>query len=196
MSTASKVIDQLTQPGAAADIKVAGTFVTLAPHVADKDAQAAIDRAQKMAVDVNITWVTPPAAAPATWKPQSWMISASQIRSWIVFGVGPDGTYAPSVDAIKEEAYLSEVTAKGSVAPVDLGRLGQAGGPDPGQGRLRRRCRRYDLCCLGSLGRTPKRQRRRIDRGGRHRAGPPADHQHRQHRQYGCSRELDDDVLP
>jgi vancomycin resistance protein YoaR len=117
----SAIIDTLTQPDAATDLQLSGPFVSLPPAVSDKGAQDAIASAQKMIVDVNLTWSTPPAAAPSSWKPQTWTIPASQIRGWISFGTQPDGTYEPAVDQSQLQAYLSSITAKASVAvpPVE-----------------------------------------------------------------------------
>jgi len=120
-SIESAIIDRLTQPNAAPDLQLGGAFVALAPIVSDNGAEDAIALAQKMIVDVNLTWSTPPAAAPSSWKGQSWTIPASQIRGWIVFGTRPDGTYAPAVDPAELEAYLSGITANADVAvpPVE-----------------------------------------------------------------------------
>ncbi|MGA2514243.1 MAG: VanW family protein [Candidatus Limnocylindrales bacterium] len=74
------------------------------------DAEATGDR---------LTWSTPPAAAPSTWKAQSWTIPASEIRGWIVFGTRQDGTYGPAVDPAQVEAYLSSISAKVSIPPVE-----------------------------------------------------------------------------
>ena len=110
-----------TSGDAATDLQLSGPFVSLPPAVSDKGAQDAIASAQKMIVDVNLTWSTPPAAAPSSWKPQTWTIPASQIRGWISFGTQPDGTYEPAVDQSQLQAYLSSITAKASVAvpPVE-----------------------------------------------------------------------------
>jgi len=120
-SIESAIIDKLTQPNATPDLQLSGPFVSLAPTVSDKGAEDAIARAQKMIVDVSLTWSTPPAAAPSSWKGQSWTIPASQIRGWIVFGTRPDGTYGPAVDQAELEAYLSAITANAGVAvpPVE-----------------------------------------------------------------------------
>jgi len=61
----AEILDQLTQPGAAADLRVDGAFVAAAPQVSDEDAQNAIFEAEKMIEDVNVTWSTPPPSAPA-----------------------------------------------------------------------------------------------------------------------------------
>ena len=121
LSMGSTIIDRLTQTSAPADLQAGGTFTTLSPQVTDQDAQDAIALAQKMIVNVNLTWSIPPAAAPSSWKGQSWTIPASQIRGWIVFGTRPDGTYGPAVDQAELEAYLSAITANAGVAvpPVE-----------------------------------------------------------------------------
>src|SRR5665811_2094841 len=53
---ANAIIDHLTTPDASANFQAGGAFVELRPRVSDKDAQAAIDAAQKMIVDVNVTF--------------------------------------------------------------------------------------------------------------------------------------------
>jgi vancomycin resistance protein YoaR len=117
----STIIDQLTQAGAAADLKMSGEFVTLKPRISDADALDAIARAWKMVAKVDVTWTTPPAAAPASWKPQDWTISADQILGWIVFGIQPDGSYAPTLDRAQMEAYLAGISGRVGVPPVEPG---------------------------------------------------------------------------
>jgi vancomycin resistance protein YoaR len=113
------IIGQLTDAGAPADLEAGGAFVSLSPKVTDNDAQGAIARAQKMVVDVTVTWSTKPDAASATWKPSSWKISAAQVRSWIVFGMRTDGTYSPAVDPAQVSAYLAGITAKAAIPAVE-----------------------------------------------------------------------------
>ena len=113
------IIDQLTQADAPADLKAGGTFVALQPSVSDADAQKAIDQARAMAsVDVTLTWSTRPAAAPSSWKAQTWKIASSEIGGWILFGIRSDGTYGPTLDPAQVEAYLVSVTANSSIPPV------------------------------------------------------------------------------
>jgi vancomycin resistance protein YoaR len=107
----AEIIDELSQTTAPADLTADGSFVTMAPEVNDVDAGKAIADAQKMIVDVTLTWSVPPANAPATWKPTSWTIPASEIQDWIVFGVKQDGTYGPAVDPTKIASYLANLTA-------------------------------------------------------------------------------------
>lgn len=128
MAMASVIIEQLTQAGAAPDLQTSGRFVTLEPRVSDKDAMDAITRAWKMVASVDVTWAIPPAGAPSSWKPQDWKISTGQIRGWIVFGIQPDGTYAPTIDRAQVEAYLAGVSGKASVAPVEPGIVWDASG--------------------------------------------------------------------
>jgi vancomycin resistance protein YoaR len=118
-SLGSAVISQLTRADAPADVQAGGTFGYLSPRVTDQDAQAAIDRAAKMDVDVHLTWSSKPEAAPATWTPQNWTISASQLSGWITFGLKADGTYKPTIDAGQLEAYLSRLTANDSIPPTE-----------------------------------------------------------------------------
>jgi vancomycin resistance protein YoaR len=115
----SAIIDQLTQTGAPADLQAGGGFTSLSPQVTDTDAQNAIARAQKMIVDVKLTWNTQPASMTGTWTPKNWTITAAQIRGWIVFGLRNDGTYAPAVDPAQVEAYLSTISGKASIAPTE-----------------------------------------------------------------------------
>ena len=92
----SSIIDQLVQADAPANITVGGKFVTIQPSVSDQTAQAAIDAAGKMVVDVNLT------AGDKTWK-----IAADTVRSWIIFGFRQDSTYGPVVDPQPVATYIS-----------------------------------------------------------------------------------------
>jgi vancomycin resistance protein YoaR len=118
-SIGSAVLDQLAETGAPADLQAGGAFLTVKPQITDKDAQKAIDEANKMSVDVGLTWKVPPPNAPASWKPSKWTISAKQIREWIVFGVRPDGSYAPDVDPVRLQAYVANLTTGAGVAAVE-----------------------------------------------------------------------------
>jgi vancomycin resistance protein YoaR len=119
MAMGTTIIDQLTQPDSPSDLKSSGSFVALKPQISDTDAQNAISMAEKMAVDVHVTWSVTPASAPANWKASTWTISASQIHDWIVFGTRQDGTYGPAVDPAKVQAYLSSVTGKTNIPPQE-----------------------------------------------------------------------------
>jgi vancomycin resistance protein YoaR len=115
------VIDKLSEADAPADLQAGGSFVRLNPQVSDASAQAAISQAQKMFVDVTLTWTTMPsyASVPSTWKPKTWTLTAAQIKNWIIFGKRSDGTYAPAVDPAQVEAYLAGLSAQASLAPVE-----------------------------------------------------------------------------
>jgi vancomycin resistance protein YoaR len=115
MAVGTAIINQLTQPSSPPDLQSSASFVSLKPQITDSDAQNAISMAQKMTVDVHVTWSVPPASAPANWKSSKWTISAAQIGGWIVFGTRQDGTYAPAVDPAKVQAYLATVTAKTTI---------------------------------------------------------------------------------
>ena len=126
------IINLLTNPTAPADLQAGGSFVPLAPKISDTAAQDAIARAEKMIVDINLTWTTPPADAPTTWKAQTWKITAAQIRSWIVFGSRSDGTYAPAVDPAQVAAYLSGISAKAAIPAVEPGVIWDSTGKPTG----------------------------------------------------------------
>jgi len=119
----AEILDQLTQPGAAADLRVDGAFVAAARRSAtrtpERDLRSREDDRGRQRDVVNAA-----PSAPATWTPQTWTIDASQIRDWIVFGTRQDGTYGPAVDPAKVQAYLSNVTASDRVAPVEPGSCG------------------------------------------------------------------------
>ncbi len=127
----SAIIDELTKADAPADLKAGGTYVSLKPQVTDADAQAAIARAQRMIVDVTLTWNVPPAAAPSSWKPKTWTITADQIRGWVVFGLRNDGTYAPAVDPAQVAGYLAATTSKAAIPPVEPSVVWDATGTKP-----------------------------------------------------------------
>ena len=128
---ATTLIDQLTTMNPPGQLQTGGTFTDINPAVSDKDAQDAIARAGKIAVDVNLTWATAPASAPPTWVAKSWTIPAATIRSWIVFDVRPDGKYGPTIDLIQAQAYISTLSAKANVQPVEPSVVWDASGTKP-----------------------------------------------------------------
>jgi vancomycin resistance protein YoaR len=116
---ATTLIDQLTVINPPSQLQTGGTFTDLKPAVSDKDAQDAISRAQKIVVDVKVTWTTAPAAAPPTWTAKNWTITAATIRGWIAFGMRPDGKYGPTIDLIQAQAYLSSISAKANIQATE-----------------------------------------------------------------------------
>ncbi len=116
---ATTLIDQLTSTNPLSQLQTGGTFTDLNPAVSDKDAQDAITRAQKIVVDVKLTWTAVPASALPTWTAKTWTISASTIRNWIVFGIRPDGKYGPTIDLIQAQAYVSALSAKANIQPTE-----------------------------------------------------------------------------
>ncbi|HEX7491806.1 MAG TPA: VanW family protein [Candidatus Limnocylindrales bacterium] len=115
------VVEKLSQADAPADLQAGGSFVTLQPTVSDQDAQAAIDSARKMLVDITLSWSVLPSYAPnpSSWKAKSWTVPAAQIKTWIIFGQRQDGTYAPAADPAQVEAYLAGLSSKSSIAPIE-----------------------------------------------------------------------------
>jgi vancomycin resistance protein YoaR len=128
---ATTVIDALTTINPPSQLETGGTFTDLSPKVSDKDAQDAISRAEKIAVDVKLTWDTAPASAPTTWKAQEWTITASTISSWITFGIRPDGKYGPTIDPVQAQKYISDLSAKANIQPTEPGVVWDASGTKP-----------------------------------------------------------------
>jgi vancomycin resistance protein YoaR len=116
---ATTLIDQLTVTNPPSQLETGGTFTDQVPTVSDKDAQDAITQAEKIAVDVKLTWATAPASAPPTWTAKNWTIPAATIGSWIVFDIRPDGKYGPTIDLIKAQAYISGLSAKANIQPQE-----------------------------------------------------------------------------
>lgn len=128
---ATSLIDLLTVINPPGQIQTGGTFTDLKPAVSDKDAQDAITRAQKIVVDVKLTWTMAPASAPPTWTAKNWTIAASTIRGWIAFGMRPDGKYGPTIDLIQAQAYISALSAKANVQPTEPSVVWDASGTKP-----------------------------------------------------------------
>ncbi len=105
---ATGLIDQLASPDAPSQVQVGGKFITVQPNVTDADAQAAIDSANKMSVDVTLTYDT-----------KTWTIDAATIRSWIIFGDRSDGTYGPVINPALVKTYVSTLSSDVNVAPVE-----------------------------------------------------------------------------
>ena len=124
------IIDHLTQPDAPAKFDAGGAFVELKPSVSDNDAQAAIETAKKMVVEIHLTAnqpatgpasPTPPSSAssPApTPKPlQTYVIGSDTVFSWIVFGTQSDGSYGPTADIGRIQSTLAALSPQTLVAP-------------------------------------------------------------------------------
>jgi vancomycin resistance protein YoaR len=105
---ASELIDQLAKADAPSELQAGGTFVTVDPNVSDAQAQAAIDSAGKMSVEVTL------ASGDKTWK-----IAAATVRTWIVFGVRSDGTYGPVADPTQVKGYVAALASKVNVDPKE-----------------------------------------------------------------------------
>ena len=122
----SAIVDGLTQPDAPAAFQAGGALVALDPQVSDADAQAAVAEAERMAVDVTLTWggdTQAQSPSPSTSKTAipavTYSIAADTVRSWIVFGTRPDGSYGAFVDPAPIQAYLSALAPKVATKPVE-----------------------------------------------------------------------------
>ncbi len=102
---ARNLIDQLAAVDAPSTVSADGEFVALSPNVTQQDAQAAIDSAKKMSVDLKLTS-----------GDKSWTVAADTVRSWIVFGYRSDGTYGPVVNPASVETYVNGLAKEVNVA--------------------------------------------------------------------------------
>jgi hypothetical protein len=126
LALSGAIIDRLTQPDAPAAVQLSAAFVPLEPQVSDQDARDAIVAGQRMLVDVDLTWGDVSQTARPFWTPDPTKsksptridtIDAQTIRSWIVFGTRPDGSYGPSADPGLVRAYLSELSRRVAFIP-------------------------------------------------------------------------------
>jgi vancomycin resistance protein YoaR len=122
----SAIVDGLTRPDAPAAFQAGGALVALDPQVSDADAQAAVVEAERMAVDVTLTWggdTQAQSPSPSTSKTAipaaTYSIAADTVRSSIVFGTRPDGSYGAFVDPAPIQAYLSELAPQVATTPVE-----------------------------------------------------------------------------
>ncbi|MGD0018530.1 MAG: VanW family protein [Candidatus Limnocylindrales bacterium] len=129
-AVSSAIVDGLAQPDAPATFQVGGAFVTLNPRVSGNDARDAIAAAERMAVDLDLTWGGDPqpvsprpsqgqATSLAPIPSRTYTIDADTIRDWIVFGTRTDGSYGPSVDPARVQSYVSELAPKLTIEPVE-----------------------------------------------------------------------------
>ncbi len=126
----SAILDRLTQPITPADFQAGGALVTLDPYISDGDAQNAIAEAQKMSVDINLAWGGASAAKSASPSPspspgrsliptKTFSVDALTVRSWIVFRTNADGSYGPTADPGLVQGYLSHLSPKVAISPVE-----------------------------------------------------------------------------
>jgi vancomycin resistance protein YoaR len=140
------IVDHLAVPDQASQFTAGGAFIDVKPTVTDADAQAAIDDAQKMLIDIHLTYIRPPdptptpadtaaggssAAATATPKPtvaaspaapsepKNYTISADTVLSWISFGFNSEGQYDASVDLAKIQQTIGSMGIDVSYAPIE-----------------------------------------------------------------------------
>jgi vancomycin resistance protein YoaR len=120
------IIDHLTQPDAPAKFDAGGALLELRPSISDKEAQAAIDTAKKMVVEIHLTANQPASASASAATPaasssikplQTYTISTDKVFGWIVFGKQSDGTYGPAVDLGRIQSTLAGLTPQVLVAP-------------------------------------------------------------------------------
>jgi vancomycin resistance protein YoaR len=157
------IIESLTKPDAQASLQAGGAFLTLDPKVSDKDAQNAIDQAERMIRDVTLIWggntaAPSPSSSPSLGDPsadpsgnpgpsagagsspgtstdptaspsptpnlpaipaKTFTVGADTVRTWILFGQKPDGSYGPEVDTGAVLSYVTSLAPKLAIAPVE-----------------------------------------------------------------------------
>jgi vancomycin resistance protein YoaR len=116
------ILDHLSQSDAPAVFRAGGAFLELKPRVTDADAQAAIGAAERMAVNVTLEFGgdnPAPSSSQAAAQPTSLVIDSDTVRGWIVFQTGTGGRYGPAIDPGPVQAYLSSVSGRFQVAPVE-----------------------------------------------------------------------------
>ncbi len=120
------IVANLSSPDAPQEFRVGEALVSLKPRVSNADAAAAIAAAERMVVDIALTFplpagpvITPKPSATPTPSEKTYPLSADVVRSWITFGMDDKGTYGPRVDLGKVEEYLSKLSGRVLVAPVE-----------------------------------------------------------------------------
>ena len=120
------IVDGLARSDAPASFHVGSAFIEFAPQVSDKDARDALAEAQKMSVNVTLTWggnaqLASPSPSPAktTHPAKTFAISAMTIQTWISFRTGTDGSYHPVIDHDKLTAYLTALAPGLVTKPVE-----------------------------------------------------------------------------
>jgi vancomycin resistance protein YoaR len=127
------VISALSAPDAPSHIRIDEAFIELAPNVSDQDAQNAIEASQTMTTEVDLTWST----AGSTTPPTTFKVDPQTIRSWIVFGIRPDGSFGPWADPALVQAYLNGLSGQVAIPAVEphvvYDKSGKASGLTGGQ---------------------------------------------------------------
>jgi vancomycin resistance protein YoaR len=143
VAISNAIVEHLGQPNQAPEFQAGGAFITIKPTVSDQEAQAAIDQAQKMLADVQLTYQdparpapTPNASASASATPtptptptpatsqspapvKTFTITSETVLGWISFGFNADGKYVASVDEAKIQATIAAMNIKVGTTPVE-----------------------------------------------------------------------------
>jgi len=116
------IIDRLMQPDAPSHVEFSSDFVALNPKISDQNAQDAAAAAQRMVVDIALTWGGANQNASPTPKPiptKTYKLDSATIWSWIVFGTRADGSYGPYVDSAQVQTYISGLAPKVAIPAVE-----------------------------------------------------------------------------
>ena len=104
----STISDALAAPDAPSTLAVPLAVTPIAPSVTDTDAMIARSRADRMIAAITLNH-----------GKDKWTIPDSAVRSWISFGLWPDGTYGPLTDPTKIEASVKTLSKKVDQKAVD-----------------------------------------------------------------------------
>jgi vancomycin resistance protein YoaR len=115
---ATGLIDELAKADAPKEFQVGGKFITVPPNVSDQDAQAAIDSAGEMSVDVTLSSGT-----------KTFKIDAATIRGWLMFGVRTDGTFGPVVNPALVKTYVATLEKDVDVKAIEPNIIYTGGNP-------------------------------------------------------------------
>ena len=139
VAISAAIVDHLGVPGQGSSFQAGGAFITLKPTVSDADAQRAIADAQRMFIDVQLTY-TPPTTATATpgsaasakagvsagasasaspSGTKNYTISKDVVLSWINFGFNSGGHYVASVDVARIQSAVSAMKMDVTSVPVE-----------------------------------------------------------------------------
>jgi vancomycin resistance protein YoaR len=116
------IIDRLMQPDAPSRVEFGTDFVALNPKISDQNAQDAAAAAQRMVVDIALTWggANPNASpTPKPIPPKTYKLDSGTIWSWILFGTRADGSYGPYLDSAQVQTYISGLAPKVAIPAVE-----------------------------------------------------------------------------
>jgi vancomycin resistance protein YoaR len=117
-AVASSIIETLSSPDAPAGLEAKGAFVDLAPQFDDQDAEAAIEAAGLMAVNVNLTWGGDFPIALATPTPEATAAASGPVGDSPAPSSSDIGSPSPVATAVASPTRLVSPTPTSSPIPT------------------------------------------------------------------------------